>query len=150
LLYVFIKFSKNEIEWLKKKIFFSQDTPAPKQLNIEPAVDPTKCSVCNKTVYAMEKVWNILFFLIFIVYYIWIFFFLKIEADKKIYHKSCFKCMHCKSILKWVFKSNNLHFLYDFRRKKKFTLSTIKRRHFLFVSLLPCDWWACYFENVLE
>jgi uncharacterized protein with PIN domain len=54
------------------------DTPAPKQVNVEPAVDPTKCSVCNKTVYAMEK----------------------IEADKKIYHKSCFKCMHCKSILK--------------------------------------------------
>jgi hypothetical protein len=45
------------------------DTPAPKQVNVEPAVDPTKCSVCNKTVYAMEK----------------------IEADKKIYHKSCFK-----------------------------------------------------------
>jgi hypothetical protein len=54
------------------------DTPAPKQVSVEPAVDPTKCSVCNKTVYAMEK----------------------IEADKKIYHKSCFKCMHCKSILK--------------------------------------------------
>jgi hypothetical protein len=41
---------------MRKKKFFSQDTPAPKQLNIEPAVDPTKCSVCNKTVYAMEKV----------------------------------------------------------------------------------------------
>ncbi|UJR27926.1 hypothetical protein I4U23_009186 [Adineta vaga] len=54
------------------------DTPAPKQVNVEPAVDPTKCSACGKTVYAMEK----------------------IEADKKIYHKSCFKCMHCKSILK--------------------------------------------------
>lgn len=45
------------------------DTPAPKQVNVEPAVDPNKCSVCGKTVYAMEK----------------------IEADKKIYHKSCFK-----------------------------------------------------------
>jgi len=54
------------------------DTPAPKQVNVEPAVDSTKCSVCNKTVYAMEK----------------------IEADKKVYHKSCFKCTHCKSILK--------------------------------------------------
>ncbi|CAF1025026.1 unnamed protein product [Rotaria sordida] len=54
------------------------DKPAPKQTNVEPAVDSNKCSVCNKTVYAMEK----------------------IEADKKIYHKSCFKCMHCKSILK--------------------------------------------------
>ncbi|CAF0835595.1 unnamed protein product [Rotaria sordida] len=53
------------------------DKPAPKQTNVEPAVDSNKCSVCNKTVYAMEK----------------------IEADKKIYHKSCFKCMHCKSIL---------------------------------------------------
>ncbi|CAF0781236.1 unnamed protein product [Adineta steineri] len=54
------------------------DTPAPKQVSVEPAVDPNKCSVCNKTVYAMEK----------------------IEADKKVYHKACFKCMHCKSILK--------------------------------------------------
>ncbi|CAF1396374.1 unnamed protein product [Adineta steineri] len=54
------------------------DTPAPKQVTVEPAVDPNKCSVCNKTVYAMEK----------------------IEADKKVYHKACFKCMHCKSILK--------------------------------------------------
>jgi len=45
------------------------DTPAPKQAGGEPAADPNKCSVCNKTVYAMEK----------------------IEADKKVYHKSCFK-----------------------------------------------------------
>lgn len=54
------------------------DTPAPKQVNAEPTVDPTKCADCHKTVYAMEKT----------------------EADKKIYHKSCFKCTHCKSILK--------------------------------------------------
>ncbi|CAF4306589.1 unnamed protein product, partial [Rotaria magnacalcarata] len=53
-------------------------TPAPKQFNGDSNVDPTKCFGCNKTVYAMEK----------------------IEADKKVYHKSCFKCMHCKSILK--------------------------------------------------
>ena len=33
-----------------------QDTPAPKQVNVEPAVDPTKCAACGKTVYAMEKV----------------------------------------------------------------------------------------------
>lgn len=45
------------------------DTPAPKQVSVEPAVDPTKCAACNKTVYAMEK----------------------IEADKRVYHKSCFK-----------------------------------------------------------
>ncbi|CAF0868949.1 unnamed protein product [Didymodactylos carnosus] len=54
------------------------DTPAPKQTNIEPAIADNKCFVCNKTVYAMEKV----------------------EADKKVYHKACFKCMHCKSVLK--------------------------------------------------
>jgi len=45
------------------------DTPAPKQVSVEPAIDPTKCAACNKTVYAMEK----------------------IEADKRVYHKSCFK-----------------------------------------------------------
>ncbi|CAF1050445.1 unnamed protein product [Didymodactylos carnosus] len=54
------------------------DTPAPKQTNIEPAIADNKCFLCNKTVYAMEKV----------------------EADKKVYHKSCFKCMQCKSVLK--------------------------------------------------
>ena len=37
-----------------------------------------KCCVCEKTVYAMEK----------------------IEADKKIYHKLCFKCTSCNCTLK--------------------------------------------------
>lgn len=36
------------------------------------------CCVCDKTVYAMEK----------------------IEADKKIYHKTCFKCTTCNCPLK--------------------------------------------------
>ncbi|CAF0825225.1 unnamed protein product [Adineta ricciae] len=70
-----VETASSKIKYTPKRFV---DTPAPKQVNVEPAVDPTKCSVCNKTVYAMEK----------------------IEADKKIYHKSCFKCMHCKSILK--------------------------------------------------
>jgi hypothetical protein len=80
----FTEFEKDalKVETASAKVKFTPkrfvDTPAPKQVTVEPAVDPTKCSVCNKTVYAMEK----------------------IEADKKIYHKSCFKCMHCKSILK--------------------------------------------------
>jgi hypothetical protein len=37
-----------------------------------------KCCVCEKTVYAMEK----------------------IEADKKVYHKLCFKCTSCSCTLK--------------------------------------------------
>ncbi|CAF3400209.1 unnamed protein product [Rotaria sp. Silwood1] len=80
----FTEFEKDalKVETASSKIKYTPkrfvDTPAPKQTNNESAVDPNKCSVCNKTVYAMEK----------------------IEADKKIYHKSCFKCMHCKSILK--------------------------------------------------
>ena len=37
-----------------------------------------KCCVCEKTVYAMEK----------------------IEADKKVYHKTCFKCTSCNCPLK--------------------------------------------------
>ena len=37
-----------------------------------------KCCVCEKTVYAMEK----------------------IEADKKVYHKLCFKCNSCNCTLK--------------------------------------------------
>ncbi|CAF3784993.1 unnamed protein product [Rotaria socialis] len=80
----FAEFEKDalKVETASAKIKYTPkrfvDTPAPKQVSVEPAVDPNKCSVCQKTVYAMEK----------------------IEADKKIYHKSCFKCMHCKSILK--------------------------------------------------
>ncbi|ELU14545.1 hypothetical protein CAPTEDRAFT_114151 [Capitella teleta] len=35
------------------------------------------CKTCGKRVYEMEK----------------------IIADKAIYHKSCFKCCHCKSVL---------------------------------------------------
>jgi hypothetical protein len=37
-----------------------------------------KCCVCDKIVYAMEK----------------------IEADKKVYHKLCFKCTSCNCTLK--------------------------------------------------
>jgi hypothetical protein len=37
-----------------------------------------KCFICEKTVYAMEK----------------------IEADKKLYHKQCFKCTSCNCPLK--------------------------------------------------
>lgn len=37
-----------------------------------------KCCVCEKTVYVMEK----------------------IEADKKVYHKACFKCTSCNCPLK--------------------------------------------------
>jgi len=37
-----------------------------------------KCLVCGKAVYAMEK----------------------LEADKKVFHKSCFKCSHCHAVLK--------------------------------------------------
>jgi hypothetical protein len=37
-----------------------------------------KCFACEKTVYAMEK----------------------IEADKKVYHKLCFKCTSCNCTLK--------------------------------------------------
>lgn len=36
-----------------------------------PKVD--KCAVCDKTVYVMEK----------------------LEADKKVYHKKCFRCSEC-------------------------------------------------------
>ncbi|KAI3382523.1 hypothetical protein SNEBB_010959 [Seison nebaliae] len=37
-----------------------------------------KCCSCEKTVYAMER----------------------IETDKRVYHKQCFRCSHCKSALK--------------------------------------------------
>ena len=49
------------------------------QSNISSATNNTeKCCVCEKTVYAMEK----------------------IEADKKVYHKLCFKCTSCNCTLK--------------------------------------------------
>ncbi|CAF0923977.1 unnamed protein product [Adineta steineri] len=70
-----VETASSKIKYVPKRFV---NTPAPKQNNSEPMVDSTKCSACNKTVYAMEK----------------------IEADKKVYHKSCFKCMHCKAILK--------------------------------------------------
>ncbi|CAF1028400.1 unnamed protein product [Adineta steineri] len=70
-----VETASSKIKYVPKRFV---STPAPKQNNSEPMVDSTKCSACNKTVYAMEK----------------------IEADKKVYHKSCFKCMHCKAILK--------------------------------------------------
>ena len=35
------------------------------------------CLVCQKTVYTMDR----------------------LQADKKIYHKSCFRCKHCKKTL---------------------------------------------------
>ncbi|CAF0733293.1 unnamed protein product [Rotaria sordida] len=40
-------------------------------------MDP-KCAVCGKTVYATEK----------------------IMVNSKAYHKPCFRCEHCKSVLK--------------------------------------------------
>jgi hypothetical protein len=43
---------------------------------VAPAAE--KCFICEKTVYAMEK----------------------IEADKKVYHKQCFKCTSCNCPLK--------------------------------------------------
>ncbi|CAF1646049.1 unnamed protein product, partial [Adineta ricciae] len=70
-----VETASSKIKYVPKRFV---NTPAPKQLPSDAITDPTKCSACNKTVYAMEK----------------------IEADKKVYHKSCFKCMHCKSILK--------------------------------------------------
>ena len=39
-----------------------------------------ECLVCTKRVYPMEK----------------------IAIDGKNFHKTCFKCAHCKSTLKWV------------------------------------------------
>jgi uncharacterized CHY-type Zn-finger protein len=38
---------------------------------------PEKCCVCDKTVYIMDK----------------------LSADKKIFHKSCFRCNECKKAL---------------------------------------------------
>jgi hypothetical protein len=37
-----------------------------------------KCSVCGKSVYAMEE----------------------LKADEKIYHKNCFRCFHCNGVMK--------------------------------------------------
>ena len=43
-------------------------------------VQQEKCETCQKTVYPMER----------------------LAADKKIYHKSCFKCSECKATLRFV------------------------------------------------
>ncbi len=51
-------------------------TTANSQQNGSSSAD--KCFTCEKTVYAMEK----------------------IEADKKLYHKTCFKCTSCNCPLK--------------------------------------------------
>ena len=39
-----------------------------------------KCDSCSKTVYPMER----------------------LSADKKVFHKTCFKCAECKSTLRFV------------------------------------------------
>lgn len=70
-----VETASSKIRYVPKRFV---NTPAPKQISNDTISDPNKCSACCKTVYAMEK----------------------IEADKKVYHKSCFKCMHCKSVLK--------------------------------------------------
>ncbi|CAF2825248.1 unnamed protein product [Rotaria sp. Silwood2] len=70
-----VETASSKIKYVPKRFV---NTPAPKQFNAESNADSTKCFGCHKTVYAMEK----------------------IEADRKVYHKSCFKCTHCKSILK--------------------------------------------------
>jgi len=70
-----VETASSKIKYVPKRFV---STPAPKQAKTEPIIDLTKCFACNKKVYAMEK----------------------IEADRKVYHKSCFKCTHCKSILK--------------------------------------------------
>jgi len=70
-----VETASSKVKYVPKRFV---DTPPPKQANIEPAIVDNKCFLCNKTVYAMEKV----------------------EADKKVYHKSCFKCVQCKSVLK--------------------------------------------------
>jgi len=72
-----VETASSKVKYVPKRFV---DTPPPKQANIEPAIVDNKCFLCNKTVYAMEKV----------------------EADKKVYHKSCFKCVQCKSVLKPV------------------------------------------------
>ncbi|CAF3774387.1 unnamed protein product [Rotaria sordida] len=80
-----IETASSKIKYVPKRFV---NTPAPKQFNTESSVDSTKCFDCHKTVYAMEK----------------------IEADRKVYHKSCFKCTHCKSILKLGnYTANNGH-----------------------------------------
>ena len=48
------------------------------QLPRRSSSEQTKCAVCQKSVYAMEK----------------------LEADKIVYHKTCFKCSVCKTILR--------------------------------------------------
>ena len=41
-------------------------------------IDTNKCAVCGKAVYAMER----------------------LEADKIVYHKACFKCSSCQTTLR--------------------------------------------------
>jgi len=43
-------------------------------------VQQEKCETCQKTVYPMER----------------------LAADKKVFHKSCFKCSECKATLRFV------------------------------------------------
>ena len=58
----------------------SEETPKPvsrKPKGSFVAVQLEKCAACQKTVYAMEKM----------------------EMNKNIYHRACFKCSHCKCVL---------------------------------------------------
>ncbi|XP_052064526.1 uncharacterized protein LOC127704472 isoform X4 [Mytilus californianus] len=55
---------------------FESSTESPKKGSFVP-VQLEKCAACQKTVYAVEK----------------------LEMNKHIYHRACFKCSHCKCVL---------------------------------------------------
>ena len=51
-------------------------SPAPAKAKWQPIAAP-KCEVCTKSVYEQEK----------------------LVADERTFHKTCFRCLHCKKVL---------------------------------------------------
>ena len=71
-----VETASSKLTYMPKK-FTSATKPAPPPASTNTS-NGNKCHLCEKTVYAMEK----------------------IEADKKVYHKLCFKCSMCNCTLK--------------------------------------------------
>jgi hypothetical protein len=56
---------------------YEDDNKVGRSKSMRAAIQTEKCGACDKTVYAMER----------------------LEMNKRVYHKACFRCTQCKAVL---------------------------------------------------